>query len=109
MPSVPVAVPVVDAVNARFRGGRPSSDLSVAGILFHMFDQGEMGAVQAYGQGAKAAPEWAYEPWMPCPSRMWCAAYNDRWSASLLNKRIVERGGELGGKGLALLGGRTFP
>jgi len=100
-PPNPPPAPVVDIVNARFREGRPSSDLNAAGILFHMFDQGEMGALQAYGAGAQQAPPWSYEPWMPCPSSMWCAAYNDRLSASLLNRRIVQRGGS----GLSFFGG----
>ena len=26
---------------------------------------------------------------MPCPASMWCAVYNDRLSASLINKRVV--------------------
>ena len=38
-PTPPPPAPVVDIVNARFRDGRPSSDLSLAGILIHMFDQ----------------------------------------------------------------------
>jgi len=66
-----------------------------------MFDQGEMTALQAYGAGAKKAPAWSYEPWMPCPASMWCSAYNDRFSASLLNRRIVQRGGA----GLSFFGG----
>ena len=92
---------VVDVVNARYRQGRPSSDFARAGILFHMFDQGEITGVEAYGSGASKAPSWTYEPWMPCPSSMWCGTYNDRLSASLLNKRSVQRGGA----GLSLFGG----
>lgn len=94
-------IALADVINSRFRNGHPTSDLSSAGVLFHIFDQGETTAVTAYGGGATEAPPWAYEPWLPCPDSMWCATYNDRVSASLLNKRIVQAGGS----GLSLFGG----
>jgi len=66
-----------------------------------MFDQAETMGLQAYGNGATEAPAWAYEPWLICPPTMWCSAYSDRLSASILNKRIVERGRS----GLSFFGG----
>ena len=80
-------------------------DATHMAILSHLTPpplyQGELTAVQAYGEGATEAPAWAYEPWLPCPDNMWCHVYNDRLSASLLNKRIVQRGCT----GLAFFGG----
>ena len=57
--------------------------------------------VTAYEQGAKRAPSWAYEPWLPCPPHMWCSDYGDRISASILNERIVSKGRS----GLSVFGG----
>jgi len=93
VPTVPTEPAVADRLSRRFREGRPSSDLREAGILLHMFDQGETAGVQAYASGALEVPAWAYDPWMPCPDTMWCAQYRDRMASSLLNKRTASRGG----------------
>jgi len=65
----------VDALNARFLDGHPSSNLAEAGVLVHTFDRTE-------GQGLEHAP------WMPCGETEWCAQFSDRISASIVNSNI---------------------
>ena len=65
----------VEALNARFRNGRPSNDLSTAGLLIRQFDK-----LDDAMQG---------RPWLPCPTSGWagwCAKFHDIWATSLILK-----------------------
>lgn len=62
----------MQALNERYQQGRPSADLSEAGILVHQFDDTESGD----------------EPWLPCPPTRWCADIGDRVSASLISAKL---------------------
>jgi hypothetical protein len=75
-PSTPPAAPsrsdIVRRINLRFKNGAPSSELAAVGVLFHTFDAVE---------GARERDDL----WTPCPRNMWCHAYGEHFSASLLN------------------------
>ena len=69
-------LPVVDELNARWNAGRPSNDLSDAGIIVHVFDGSGIGP-----GGVQSLPD---------VSRFWYRPdfwAHDRLSASLINKR----------------------
>lgn len=70
-PSPPSAppMPIVDQLNMRFKAGKPSDDVSRAGVLVHQFDGQE---------------DWA-KRWMPCSStETWCQHFHDRFATSII-------------------------
>lgn len=76
----PAPPTVADRINARFAAGKPSNNLTAAGVLVHQFDDTE---------GGDDAMD---EKWLPCPAtcyghKCWCASYRDRFSASIINAR----------------------
>lgn len=95
---------MLEDLNYRFSTAQPTSRLADAGILLHMFDQGEMSGVGFYARDGKL-PDGAvqygfsYDPWLPCPNGMWCHTTNDRLSASLINKHFLERAAANGNAG----------
>ena len=62
----------LNQLNSRFEAGKPSSDLSTAGVWLHTFD---------------ALDDGRDDVWNPCPNNAWCGMYNDRWSVSVVNAR----------------------
>lgn len=62
----------IDALNARFEGGRPTDDLTTAGVLMRTFD----------------GLEHPRRPWEPCPVGQgefsMCSRYRDRFPSSLV-------------------------
>ena len=71
-PSAPLTP--VERLNERFERGQPGSDLARAGVLVHQFDTPD--AVR-YNN-----------PWRPCPADKWCSKWADRYSTSIINRRI---------------------
>ena len=63
----------ISHLNAQFEAGQPSNQLRSAGVLLHTFD-----AIDANRD----------DPWNPCGDQDWCGRYNDRWSVSLVNRRM---------------------
>ena len=71
-PRLPVAAETVANLNKRFSNGHPSSELVDAGVLVHTFD-----SLADYEQA-----------WKTCDEETWCWIYSDRFSASLINRRL---------------------
>ena len=61
---------VVEALNARFRNGKPSNDLSAAGVLMRNFE------------GMAGRHSFA---WEPCAADEFCARAGDRLASSIIN------------------------
>ena len=62
----------VEALNRRFRNGRPSDDLASSGVLVRQFD----------------TLDDASKKWLPCPpegNNNWCKHFSDRWPTSIIN------------------------
>jgi hypothetical protein len=62
----------VEALNRRFRDGRPSDDLASSGVLVRQFD----------------TLDDASKKWLPCPpegNNNWCMQFSDRWPTSIIN------------------------
>ena len=75
-PPAPPPPPVTaEYLSARFAHGRVSNDIEAAGVLVHTFDMTETADTQN-------------RVWEPCPPTSWCAKYNDRLPASLINARL---------------------
>ena len=73
-PSLAHAIEVALALNTRFVLGRATSELAKAGVLLHQWDAMDDGV--------------AHQPWMPCGDGEWCWKFQDRVSASLVNKAL---------------------
>ena len=54
-----------------YRHGKPSNDVSEAGLMVHAFDDTE---------------DW-HEQWKPCYKDRWCEQFNKHWSASIINSK----------------------
>ena len=54
-----------------YRHGKPSNDVSEAGLMVHAFDDTE---------------DW-HEQWKPCYKDRWCEQFNKHWSASIINAK----------------------
>lgn len=63
----------LELLNSRWANGHPTNDLVAAGVLLHTFDAMDAGRDDV---------------WNACPDDSWCGRYNDRWSVSLINKRL---------------------
>lgn len=63
--------------------------------MFDAFEGAAVGSYAASGaldeQAVSAGRE--FEPWEVCPDSAWCGEINDRMSASMINKRIVDAEG----------------
>lgn len=71
---VAAAADVAAKLNMRFIGGHASGDLTQAGVLVHSFD--------AFDKGT------THPAWLPCDQSEWCAAFADRFSASLMSRKL---------------------
>ena len=54
-----------------YKNGKPSNDVSQAGLMVHAFDDTE---------------DWDAQ-WKPCHEDQWCEQFNKHWSASIINSR----------------------
>ena len=54
-----------------YKHGKPSNEVSQAGLMVHAFDDTE---------------DW-HEQWKPCHEDSWCKQFNRHWSASIINAK----------------------
>jgi hypothetical protein len=54
-----------------YKHGKPSNDISQAGLMVHAFDDTE---------------DW-HEQWKPCHKDQWCEQFDKHWSASIINSK----------------------
>ena len=73
---------LVDVLNERFRSGRPSNDLTEAGVVVHQFDDAGFNTTTRVAKSGGVS-KWA--PWTPCPKGQWCNKFSDRFSTSVIN------------------------
>ena len=66
----------LERLNERFARGRPTTDLASAGVLVHQFDTPDAARYDS--------------PWLPCPADKWCSKWADRFSTSVINRRIPQ-------------------
>ena len=84
----------VARLNARFAQGHPTSNISAAGLVVHQFDG--VGLVQLLQETAirnrlpieRTGNVTTAVPWLPCPEGSWCSKFADRFSASVVNRRL---------------------
>ena len=99
---------VAARLNERFAQGGPSRDASAVGVVVHQFDgvhfyellqatvlrdfsdHKDRGLDHSCHEGACQAKGHVQQsnPWLPCPQDTWCSKYADRFSASVVNRRL---------------------